>query len=133
MAADLVFTALTPNITTGQVFTTTDVVSGADTYNLIPVSSSMRTLVVITNKDSSNHTVTFTSQADQWGNVGAGLDKIVTVKANKTVILGVWVRSRWADPDAADDADETTYTCKVTYSSAANTSIALINVPNASM
>jgi len=133
MAADLVFTALTPNITTGQVFTTTDVVSDVDTYNLIPISSSMRTLVVITNKEASPHTVTFTSQADQWGNVGAGLDKVITVPASKTVITGVYVRSRWGDPDAADDAAKTTYTCKVTYSSAANTSIAVINVPNASM
>jgi len=119
---------ITPIVPTlaGTTFAVTAAVDGSDEYDYIPISSSLRTLVVIHNTEASGTTMTFTSQADEWGNTGASLDKTITIGASKTYITGTWLRDRWADP--ADDAN----TCTVTYSDAAHTSIAVINVPNAS-
>ena len=106
--------------------TTFAVTAAAAVDDYIPISSSMRTLVVITNTEASPNTMTFTSQADEWGNTGASLNKTITIGASKTYITGTWLRDRWADP--TDGAN----TCTVSYSDAAHTSIAVINVPNAS-
>lgn len=124
--ASLTFTPIVPTLA-GTTFATTAVVAGADTYTYIPISSSMRTVVVITNSHATDaKTVTFTSQADEWGNTGASLNKVISVPALTTVITGVWLRNRWADEtDAA-------YTCTVAYQTAANINIAVLNVPNAS-
>jgi len=124
--ASLEFTPIVPTIA-GTAFATAAVVDGSDEYDYIPISSSLRTVVVIKNTHSTNtKTVTFTSQADEWGNTGASLNKVITVPALSTVITGVWLRNRWADPtDAA-------YTCTVAYQTAANIEIAVLNVPNAS-
>jgi len=109
--------------------TTFAVTAAAAVDDYIPISSSMRTLVVITNTEASGNTMTFTSQADEWGNTGASLNKAVTIGASKTYITGTWLRDRWSEPDTpTDDAN----TCTVVYSDAAHTSIAVINVPNAS-
>ena len=126
--ASLTFTPIVPTLA-GTTFTTTAVVASADEYDYIPISDTTRTVVVITNTDSSSHTVTFTSQADEWGNTGASLDKTITIGANKTYITGVWLRRRWA---AANTPTTGAYTCTVSYSAAADMSVAVINVPNAS-
>jgi len=136
----LTFTPLVPTLG-GVAFTMTSVVSEelsedagkykvADEYVYVPINDVMRTVVVITNSDASEHTVTFTSQKDQWGNSGACMDKVITVKGNKTVITGVWLRDRWGEKDSPDTGD---YTCTVSYDVAADISIAVINVPNASL
>jgi hypothetical protein len=124
--ASLEFTPIVPTIA-GTAFATAAVVDGSDEYDYIPISSSMRTVVVIKNTHSTNtKTVTFTSQADEWGNTGASLNKVITVPAASTVITGVWLRNRWAD------ATDAAYTCSVAYQTAANIEIAVLNVPNAS-
>lgn len=134
--ASLEFTPIEPTLA-GTAFATTDVVDGSDEYDYIPISSDTRTVVVITNSHATlAKTVTFTSQADEWGCTGVSLDKVITVPALTTVVTGVWMHYRWGDPDALlnDDPDTPApYSCLVTYETAANISIAVINVPNASI
>jgi hypothetical protein len=124
--ASLEFTPVVPTLA-GTTFATTAVTAGSDEYDYIPISASMRTVVVITNSDSAPHTVTFTSQADEWGNTGACMNKAITIGANKTYITGVWLRNRWA---AANTPTAAAYTCTVSYSAAADMSVAVITVPN---
>jgi hypothetical protein len=127
--ASLEFTPIVPTIA-GTAFATAAVVAGSDTYLYVPISSATRTVVVIKNTHSTDtKTVTFTSQADEWGNTGASLNKVITVPALTTVITGVWLRNRWGDADTPTDA---AYTCTVAYQTAANIEIAVLNVPNAS-
>ena len=128
--ASLEFTPIVPTLA-GVTFTMTAVVSGTDTYVYVPINDLMRTVVVITNSDISNpHTVTFTSQADHWGDSGACMNKAISVPANSTVITGVWLRSRWG---AQDSPTTGKYDCTVAYDTAADISMAVINVPNASL
>jgi hypothetical protein len=127
--ASLEFTPIVP-IVSGTAFATAAVVDGSDEYDYIPISSNTRTIVVIKNTHgSSTKTVTFTSQADEWDNTGASLNKVITVPALTTVITGVWLRNRWGDANTPTNA---AYTCTVAYQTAANIEIAVINVPNAS-
>jgi hypothetical protein len=125
--ASLTFTPIVPTLA-GTAFTMTAVVSSPDEYDYIPINDMMRTVVAITNSNSSSRTVTFTSQKDQWGNSGACMDKAITVPGNKTVITGVWLRSRWGNK-AAPGKNSCTVTCSVP----ADISMAVINVPNASI
>ena len=126
--ASLTFTPIVPTLA-GTTFATTAVVASADEYDYIPIAADMRTVVVITNTNTPAKTVTFTSQADEWGNTGASLNKVISVPANSTVITGVWMRNRWADADTPTTA---AYTCTVSYQTAANMKVAVIHVPNAS-
>jgi len=122
---------ITPIVPTlaGTTFAVTAAVAGSDEYDYIPISSALRTLVVISNTEASGNTMTFTSQADEWGNTGASLNKTITIGASKTYITGTWLRDRWSEPDTPTAGANT---CTVAYSDAAHTSIAVINVPNAS-
>ena len=117
------FTAQVPTLTaTGGAFVLTAAGSTGDT---IPISNTMRTLVVIANSDSSAHTVTFKSNADEWGNTGTGVDKVITVPITKTVIVGPLMPNRFADAEG---------TCMLTYDAGvADISIGVVNVPNASL
>lgn len=126
--ASLEFTPIVPTVA-GTAFATAAVVDGSDEYDYIPISSATRTVVVIKNTAATTKTVTFTSQADEWGNTGASLNKVITVPALTTVITGVWLRDRWAETNTPTDA---AYTCTVAYQTAANIEIAVLNVPNAS-
>jgi hypothetical protein len=130
--ASLEFTPIVPTIA-GTAFATTAVVDGSDTYLYIPISSALRTVVVIKNTHSTDtKTVTFTSQADEWGNTGASLNKVITVPALTTVITGVWLRNRWAEETDPGYNFGAALACEVAYQTAANIEIAVLNVPNAS-
>jgi hypothetical protein len=94
------FTPIVPTLA-GVTFATTDVVVATGMPNTIPISSDMRTLVVITNNDAGGaHTVTFGSQTDTWGNApssaASDLNKTISVPASTTIVTGVWVQNRWA-------------------------------------
>ena len=94
------FTPIVPTLA-GVTFATTDVVVETGMPNTIPISSDLRTLVVITNKDAGGaHTVTFGGQTDTWGNapssVASDLNKTISVPASTTVVTGVYVQNRWS-------------------------------------
>ena len=116
------FTAMQPALSaTGTAFTLTAAGATGDT---MPVSDTMRTLVVIANSDTSAHSVTFQSNPDEWGNTGSGVDKVITVPASTTVIVGPLMYNRFANAEG---------TCMLTYAVAADMSIGVVNVPNASL
>jgi len=133
MTSTVTFTPVIPSLA-GVALTYT--ACGA-TGDLVPISNSGMTLVLIQNSDGSNHTVTFTSQADQWGNTGASLNTAVTaVKAGTDpngVVSGVWLKGRWGNPAALVTIGTNTYeTCSVTYDSPTTLSICVLHVPWAS-
>ena len=127
------FTPIVPNITAGSLITLqiVDDVNGDDDtyYNLVPVSGTTQVLLIITNSDAgAEHTVTLTSQPDNYGISGDAIDQVVTVTRAKTFIAGPFLRRRWGDPADA-------YRCTVTYEEGEEThlSIAVVDVPWSSM
>jgi len=134
MTTPITFTPVIPT-TAGVALTYTACVMTGD---LVPISNTGMTLVLIQNSDVSNHTVTFQSQADQWGNSGAGIDKIVSaVKAGTDpngVATGVWVKGRWGNPSTQVTIGTNTYeTCMLTYDSPTTLSICVLHIPWTSM
>ena len=121
------FTAQVPALSaTGTAFTLTAAGADGDT---MPVSDTMRTLVVIANSDSDAHSVTFQSNPDEWGNTGTGVDKVITVPGTAgdptVVIVGPLMPNRFANAEGA---------CVLTYDAGvADMSIGVVNVPNASL
>ena len=121
------FTPVVPNLTTaGATFAG---VAAGETGDIIPISNTMRTLVVISNSGSSAAAVTFTSSPDEWGNSGAGVDKVITVPgttgAPSVVIVGPLMYSRFADING---------NCILQYdANIADVTIGVVNVPNASL
>ena len=119
MTASITYTAMQPNLTTtGQAITITPAGASGD---IVPISSTMRTVIVITNGAIAARTVTFTSLADEWGNSGAGVDKVITVPASTTVICGPFLPYRFGT------------SCIVNYGTASDISMGVINVPNANL
>ena len=119
MTASITYTAMQPNLTTsGEALTLTSAGASGD---IVPISSTMRTVIVIANSSGSPSTVTFTSAADEWGNSGAGIDKVITVPGTTTVICGPFLPYRFGT------------SCIVNYGTAANISMGVINVPNANL
>ena len=119
MTATITYTAMQPNLTTtGQAITLTAAGASGD---IVPISSTMRTVIIIANSSVSAMTVTFTSLADEWGNSGSGIDKVITVPGSTTVICGPFLPYRFGT------------SCVVNYGTAANISMGVINVPNANL
>jgi len=114
------FTAVTPNQTGNAVTFTAASNNGAG--DLIPVSPTAMTVVLVQNTDAGGaHTVTFTSQPDEWGNTGASLNKTVSVPLSSTVAVQLSPPSRWAA--------STVGTCIITYAAYSDMNIAVLNVP----
>ena len=119
MTASITYTAMVPALsTTGTTLTMTSAGASGD---IVPISSTMRTVIVITNSNVSPMTATFTSAADEWGNSGSGIDKVITVPGTTTVICGPFLPYRFGT------------SCVVNYGTAANISMGVINVPNANL
>ena len=123
MVSPTLFTAVTPTQSGAAVSYTA--CSASATGDLVPVGvESGMTVVLIKSSDAVNtHTVTFASQADQWGTVTT---KVVTVPTSVTSAGGIAVQlspaARWANPSAGN-------TCAVTYDANTDLSICVLNVP----
>jgi hypothetical protein len=118
MVNPTLFTAITPT-QSGAALTYT-AASASSTGDLVPVALFGMTVVLIKNSDAgSTHTVTFASQADQWGNV---VSKTDTVGESGTLAVQLSPPARWCNTAAGN-------TCAVTYDAYADLSIAVLNVP----
>ena len=119
MTATITYTAMVPALsTTGTALTLTSAGASGD---IVPISSTMRTIIVIANGAIAARTVTFKSNADEWGNSGSGIDKVITVPASTTVVCGPFLPYRFGT------------SCVVNYGTASDISMGVINVPNANL
>ena len=135
MTATVTFSPIIPTLA-GVALTYTP--CGA-TGDIVPISNTGMTLVLIQNSDTGNHTVTFTSQPDQWGASGACVNQAVTAVKVGTdpngVVCGVWLKGRWGNPATlvTTNTGAVEETCLLTYDSATTLSICVLHVPWASM
>ena len=117
-----------PNVTAGvpplnpTTLTFTAASSGGD---VVPVSSTMPTLVFIKNSAAGTPTVTFAGQADSWGGTAASHNLVVTTTSGSgtpsITCAGVFLPYRWGS------------TMAITYSVNTNLSIAVVNIPYADL
>ena len=117
-----------PNTVPGQApfdpatLTYTAATSGGD---IVPVSDTMITVVFIKNSAAGTPTVTFAGQADPWGGTAASHNLVVTTVTGSgtpsVTMAGPFLSYRWSNAIA------------VTYSAATNLSLAVVQIPFASM
>ena len=92
--------------------------------DLVPISTTMLTVVFVKNTDNSSHTVTFTSKADPWGITSSAHDVVLSVTNGTTKVFGVMLPNRWASA---------TNTCALAYSATTGMKIAVVHVPLSSL
>ena len=117
-----------PNVTAGvpplNPTTLTFTAAGAS-GDVVPVSSTMPTLVFIKNSAAGTPTVTFAGQADSWGGTAASHNLVVTTTSGSgtpsIAFAGVFLPYRWSS------------TIALTYSVNTNLSIAVVYVPYADL
>ena len=113
-----------PNVTAGvpplNPTTLTFTAAGAS-GDVVPVSSTMPTLVFIKNSAAGTPTVTFAGQADSWGGTAASHNLTITTAGSSTCFAGVFLPYRWSS------------TIALTYSLSTNLSIAVVYVPYADL
>lgn len=108
------------------------------TGDLVPISNTGMTLVILQNSGATTPTVKFQSQPDNWGNTGTGIDYTVTVPtttaAPNGVLVGVLQKGRFGNPGTlvTTSTGAVEQTCMLTYSATTNLSICVIHVPWAS-
>ena len=117
-----------PNVTAGVPPldpTTLKFTAAGASGDVMPVSSTMMTLVFIKNSAAGTPTVTFAGQADSWGGTAASHNLVVTTTSGagtaSITFAGVFVPNRWSS------------TIALTYSVNTNLSIAVVNIPYADL